>query len=254
MALDGKTALITGSGQGIGRAIAMRLARDGADIVVNYYRHRASAEETAEAIRALGCRALVVKAHVGDVEQLQRLFDATKQEFGSLDIFVANAASGLPKPISEVDLKGWDWSMNINARSLFLGAQHAIALMDGRSDGRILAITSLGSTRVLPNYGVIGVSKAAIDAIVRYYAVDLARRGITVNAIAPGVVDTHALTFFPEHDRILEETIRHTPVGRMCTPEDVGELAAFLCSPAAAMITGQVITIDGGASLLPVGV
>jgi enoyl-[acyl-carrier protein] reductase III len=254
VALDGKTALITGSGQGIGRAIAMRLARDGADIVVNYYRHRASAEETAEAIRALGCRALVVKAHVGDVEQLQRLFDATKQEFGSLDIFVANAASGLPKPISEVDLKGWDWSMNINARSLFLGAQHAIALMDGRSDGRILAITSLGSTRVLPNYGVIGVSKAAIDAIVRYYAVDLARRGITVNAIAPGVVDTHALTFFPEHDRILEETIRHTPVGRMCTPEDVGELAAFLCSPAAAMITGQVITIDGGASLLPVGV
>jgi enoyl-[acyl-carrier protein] reductase III len=144
--------------------------------------------------------------------------------------------------------------MNINARSLFLGAQHAIKLMEGRAGGRILAITSLGSTRVLPNYGVIGVSKAAIDAIIRYYAVDLASRGVTVNAIAPGVVDTHALTFFPEHDRILEETIRHTPTGRMCTPEDVAELAAFLCSDAASMITGQVITIDGGASLLPAGV
>jgi len=254
MGLEGKAALITGSGQGIGRAIAIRLAKAGADIVVNYYRHRATADETAEAIRALGRKAVVVKAHVGEVDQLQRLFDVARQEFGYLDIFVANAASGLPRTISEVDLKGWDWSMNINARSLFLGAQQAGQLMAGRKAGRILAITSLGSTRVLPNYGVIGVSKAAIDAIVRYYAVDLAPRGITVNAIAPGVVDTHALTFFPEHDRILEETLRHTPAGRLCTPEDVGELAAFLCSSSAAMITGQVITIDGGASLLPAGV
>jgi enoyl-[acyl-carrier protein] reductase III len=252
--LEGKVALITGSGQGIGRAIAIRLAKEGADVVVNYVRHRSTAEETAAAIRVLGRKALVVKAHVGDAEQLQQLFDAAKREFGYLDVFVANAASGLPKSISEIDIKGWDWSMNINARSLFLGAQQAIKLMEGRKGGRIIAITSLGSTRVLPNYGVIGVSKAAIDAIVRYYAVDLASRGITVNAIAPGVVDTHALTFFPEHDRILEETIRHTPAGRMCTPEDVAELAAFLCSDAAAMIVGQVITIDGGASLLPAGV
>lgn len=252
--LNGKVALITGSGQGIGRAIALRLARDGADIVVNYVRHRTTAEETATAIRGLGRRALVVKAHVGDVEQLDALFDAARQEFGFLDIFVANAASGLPKSISEIDQKGWDWSMNINARSLFLGAQRAAQLMAGRTDGRIIAITSLGSTRVLPTYGVIGVSKAAIDALVRYYAVDLAARGITVNAIAPGVVDTRALTFFPDYDRIITETIRHTPAGRMCTPDDVGELAAFLCSPAAAMITGQVITIDGGASLLPAGV
>jgi enoyl-[acyl-carrier protein] reductase III len=254
VSLEGKVALITGSGQGIGRAIAIRLARDGADIVVNFVRHRSTAEETAAAIRALGRKAIVVKAHVGDVEQLQQLFDAAKQEFGYLDIFVANAASGLPKPIGEVDLKGWDWSMNINARSLFLGAQQAVKLMEGRTGGRIIAITSLGSTRVLPNYGVIGVSKAAIDAIVRYYAVELARRGIAVNAIAPGVVDTHALTFFPEHDRILAETISHTPAGRMCTPDDVADLAAYLCSDAATMIVGQVITIDGGASLLPAGV
>ncbi len=254
MSLDGKVALITGSGQGIGRAIALRLAGEGADIVVNFFRHRSTADETADMIRALGRKALVVKAHVGEAEQLQQLFDATKEEFGYLDIFVANAASGIPQPISAVNVKGWDWAMNINARSLLLGAQQAIKLMEGRSGGRILAITSLGSTRVLPSYGVIGVAKAAIDAIVRYYAVELAPRGITVNAIAPGVVDTHALTFFPEHGRILEETIRHTPAGRMCTPDDVAGLAAFLCSDAASMIMGQVITIDGGASLLPVGV
>jgi len=252
--LEGKVALITGSGQGIGRAIAVRLAKDGADIVVNFFRHRATAAETAEMIRALGRKAIVVKAHVGDAEQLQQLFDAAKQEFGYLDIFVANAASGIPQAISAVETKGWDWAMNINARSLFLGAQHALKLMEGRQGGRIIAITSLGSTHVLPNYGVIGVSKAAIDAIVRYYAVELAPRGIAVNAIAPGVVDTHALSFFPEHDRILEETIRHTPAGRMTTAEDVAGLASYLCSDAASMIVGQVITIDGGASLLPAGV
>jgi len=254
MGLQGRVALITGSGQGIGRAIAVRLAQDGADIVVNFFRHRSTAEETAEMVRALGRKAVVVKAHVGDAEQLEQLFAATQKEFGHLDIFVANAASGIPQPISQVDLKGWDWAMNINARSLLLGAQHALKLMEGRTGGRIIAITSLGSTHVLPNYGVIGVSKAAIDAIVRYYAVELAPRAITVNAICPGVVDTHALTFFPEHDRILAETIRHTPAGRMTTPEDVANLAAFLCSDAASMIIGQVITVDGGASLLPVGV
>lgn len=250
MGLEGKVALVTGSGRGIGRAIAVRLAADGADIVVNFLRSRSNAEETAEQVRALGRQALVVKAHVGDEEQLRRLFQAVRDEFGYLDVFVANAASGIPKNVTEVDGKAWDWSMNINARSLFLGAQEAVKLMDGRRGGRILAITSLGSTRVLPSYGVIGVSKAAIDALVRYLGVDLAARGITVNAISPGVVDTHALSFFPEHDRILEESARRTPAGRLCTPEDVAGVTSFLCSNAADMIIGQVITVDGGASLV----
>jgi enoyl-[acyl-carrier protein] reductase III len=247
--LEGKVALVTGSGRGIGRAIAVRLAQDGADIVVNYFRNRPTAEETAALVQATGRKALVVKAHVGDVEQLQHLFETIRQEFGYLDIFVANAASGIPKNIIDVDVKGWEWTMNINARSLLLGAREAVKLMNGRPNGRIIAITSLGSTRVLPNYGVIGVSKAAIDALVRYLGVDLIARGITVNAIAPGVVATHALTFFPQHDRIIEEAIKRTPAGRLCTPEEVAAVASFLCSESAAMIVGQVITIDGGASL-----
>lgn len=251
MSLEGKVALVTGSGRGIGRAIAVCLARDGADIVVNYFRSRPTADETAEMVRTLGRRAVVVKANVGDVEHLQRLFDTVGDEFGGLDIFVSNAASGVLGPITGVPLKGWDWTMNINARSLFLGAQQAVKLMEGRAGGRIIAITSLGSTHVLPHYGVVGVSKAAIEAIVRYLAAELAPRGITVNAIAPGTVDTHALTHFPNRERLLEDSIRHTPAGRLCTPEDVANVAAFLCSDAAAMIIGQVIVVDGGASLVP---
>jgi enoyl-[acyl-carrier protein] reductase III len=247
--LEGKVALVTGSGRGIGRAIAVRLAQDGADVVVNFFRNRPTAEETAEMVRAAGRRAVVVKAHVGDAGHLQAMFDTVRQEFGHLDIFVSNAASGIPKPMMEADLKGWDWAMNINARSLFLGAQHAVKLMEGRPGGRIIAITSLGSTRVLPNYGVIGASKASIDALVRYLGVELAPRAITVNAIAPGTVDTHALTFFPDHDYIISESTRRTPAGRLCTPEDVAAVASFLCSDAAAMIVGQVITVDGGASI-----
>lgn len=247
--LEGKVALVTGSGRGIGSAIAVRLAQDGADVVINYFRNRVTAEETAARIQALGRKAVVVKAHVGDAEQLQRLFSTVGQEFGYLDIFVANAASGIPRPMMELDTKAWDWTLNINSRSLFLGAQQAVKLMQGRPSGRIIAITSLGSTRVLPNYGIIGVSKAAIDTLVRYLGVELVARGITVNAIAPGVIDTHALTAFPHYDQIIAEAIKRTPAGRLCTPEEVAALASYLCSDAAAMIAGQVITIDGGASL-----
>ena len=121
--------------------------------------------------------------------------------------------------------------------------------MEGRGGGRIIAITSLGSTRVLPNYGVIGVSKAGIDALVRYLGVELAPRGIVVNAICPGTVDTRALTFFPDHDWIISESVKRTPAGRLCSPEDVAALASFLCTEEAAMIVGQVVVVDGGASL-----
>lgn len=247
----GKVALVTGSGRGIGRAIALKLAAEGADVVVNYFRHREPAEETAAAITALGRRALVVKAHVGKEESLRELFTATCEAFGGLDFFIANAASGVLKPITEIDRKDWEWTLGINAQSLLFGAQEAVKLMAGRGGGAIVAVTSAGSTRVLPAYGIVGVSKAAIDAIIRYLAVELAPQGIAVNAVSPGVVDTGALDFFPfGREQIVSTAAQRTPAGRIVTPEEVAEVVAFLCSPAARMICGQVIVIDGGLGLL----
>jgi enoyl-[acyl-carrier protein] reductase III len=250
---DNKIALVTGSGRGIGRAIALRLAEEGADVVVNFFRNREPAEETAEAIRALGRRALVVKANVGDLDELRRLYQAVEEQFGGLDILVHNAASGYNRPAMEQKPRGWEWTMNINARSLLFGAQHAARLMSGRN-GSIVAISSQGSARVLPDYVLVGASKAALEALVRYLGVELAPLGITVNAVSPGLVVTDALNHFAslqgKGQRTIEDAAAGTPAGRLCTPEDVAGVVSFLCTPAARLICGQTIVVDGGYGLL----
>ncbi len=246
-----KIALITGSGRGIGRAIALHFARQGADVVINYFRNRKPAEETAAAVRQLGRRALVVKANVGDLDDLQRLFAETEAAFGGLDFFIHNAASGYNRPALEQKPKGWDWTMNINARSLLFGAQHAARLMQPRGGGAIVSISSPGAQRVLPDYVLVGASKAALEALTRYLAVELARQNIVVNAVSPGVVLTEALRHFDalKDEGLVDRTVAATPAGRLATPEDVAGVVAFLCSPAAAMIRGQTLTVDGGYSL-----
>ena len=250
MPLTGKTAVITGSGRGIGRAIALELASRGCNVVVNYFRRRAPAEETAHEIEARGARALVVKAHVGDEDQVRNLVRTAADHFGSVDIFVGNAASGVLKPAMEQGAKEWDWSMNINARSILFGVQEAFPYMKARGWGRVITITSIGSVRVLPEYSMVGISKAAIEALTRYLAVELAPYGITVNAISPGVVETEALDVFPSKDAIIASARERTPAGRLVTPEEIGRIAAWLCSDDAAMIVGQTIIVDGGHSLL----
>ncbi len=246
-----KTALVTGSGRGIGKAIALRLAQDGADVVINFHRNVAPAEDTARQVRELGRRALVVKANLSKTEDIDLLFDAVAAEFDGLDVFINNAASGFNRPAMEQKVTGWDWTMNVNARAFLFAAQRAAPLMEKRGGGHIVAISSPGSQRVMPDYIAVGASKAALESLTRYLAVELAPKNIVVNAVAPGLVLTDALQHFAVlgDPQIIERAIANTPAGRVVTPEDVAGLVAFLCSPAAFMIRGQVIVMDGGFTL-----
>ncbi len=253
--LLGKVALITGGGRGIGKAISLRLAQLGADIFINYVRNQAPAEETAEAARSMGRRAATFRANVGKVEDIQRLFDQIESEFGGLDIFISNAGSGFNRPAMQQKETGWDHTLNVNARSLLFASQRAVPLMETRGGGNIIAITSPGSQRVLPDYVAVGASKAALEALVRYLAVELASKNIVVNAVSPSIVETDALKHFASlsDPEVLTRAIANTPAGRLVQPEDVAGVVAFLCSSDAAMIRGQVIVVDGGLTLLTRG-
>lgn len=249
--LKERVAVITGSSRGIGRAIALELASKGADIVVNYWRKRSAAEEVVAEVEARGQRGIAVKANVGDAAEVDAMFERVRSEFGRCDILVGNAASGVIRPITQVEDKHWDWTLDINARSILRCARQAAPLMEAHGWGRIIGVTSFGSTRVFSEYGVIGVSKAAIEAIIRYLAVELAPMGIVANAVSPGIVETDALKFFPINlDETLQAAAKRTPARRIATPEDVARVVAFLCSDDAAMIVGQTIVVDGGWSLL----
>jgi len=245
--LQGKVALVTGSSRGIGKAIVLRLAENGVNIVVNYVRHRRDAEETANLIEKKGAHCLVVKANVANNEDVETMFGLIKEKYGRLDILVSNAASGVLKPVMELSSRHWNWAMDINARSLLTLAQQAMPLMvDG---GRIIAVSSLGSVRAVENYTAVGASKAALESLVRHLAVELGPKGILVNTISAGAVDTEALKKFPNREEILGAALERTPVGRLTTPEDVADLALFLCSPLARMIHGQTVVVDGGYSI-----
>ncbi|MBX3066797.1 MAG: enoyl-[acyl-carrier-protein] reductase FabL [Anaerolineae bacterium] len=251
---EGKVALITGSGRGIGRTIALRMAQEGARVVINFFRNREPAEEAMMMIRELGAEALLVRANVAEEDDLARMIAETEQAFGGLDILINNAANGFNRPVMEQRVKGWDWTMNINARAALFAAQHAAPLMEKRGGGYIINMTSIGAEHVLPDYVVVGASKAALEAVTRYLAVELAPMNISVNAVSAGVVMTEALEHFPQLSSWfdgMEQIKKRIPAGRMVTPEDVAAAVCFLCTPDAQMIRGQILLVDGGFLLKP---
>lgn len=241
-----KVAVVTGSGRGIGRAVALNLASQGADIVVNYFRRREPAEETVRDIEALGRKAVAVKADMGEPDQIDKLIDEAVQAFGGFDILINNAASGYFRPVMEQRVKGWDWTMNINARAALFTSQKAAPIMAQRGGGAIVNMMSIGNLRTLPDYVVIGASKGALEVVTRYCAVELSKFNIVCNAVSPGVIETEALNYITFKDQMINGAIERTPAGKLVTPEDVAKCVAFLCSPDAHMIRGQTIVIDGG--------
>ena len=178
------------------------------------------------------------------------MFDEVRERFGYLDILVNNSASGVNRPAAEVTAHHWDWTLNVNARGAWLCARAALPLMQSRGGGAVVSISSLGARRVMKDYFLVGVSKAALEAVTRYLAVEFAPHGIRVNAVSGGLVETDALKSFAWGTEVIDDTVRRTPAGRMVEPEDLAQVVAFLCTPAAAMIRGQTIVVDGGFSLL----
>jgi len=232
---------ISGGTRGIGKAIALRFARDGAKrVAVGYMRNDSAANETAEELRALGAEPVLVRGNITSSRVLEEV-----AALGPLDVLVHNAATGVIRPALETEDKHWDWTMNANARALLQLARVAAPQMPAGSS--IVAISSLGAQRVLDNYILVGASKAALESLVRYLGVELAP-GIRVNAVSGGVVETGALEHFPNKDEMLAGGAAN-PVGRLVTPEDIAGAVAFLCGPDADMIRGQTIVVDGGFSL-----
>lgn len=245
-----KVALVTGSSRGIGKKTAIRLAREGYDVVINYARSKEAALETAKAIEGMGRKAHVIKANVGDVEKIRNMFREIDDTFGRLDVLVNNAASGVQRPLMELKENHWDWTMNINSRAALFCAQEAAKVMEKTGGGKIVNVSSIGSIRYLENYTAVGVSKASLEALTRYLAVELASKNIVVNAVSGGVVETDALKSFPNRDEILEEARKKTPAGKIVAIDDIVNVIMFLLSDEAYMIRGQTIIVDGGISLL----
>jgi enoyl-[acyl-carrier protein] reductase III len=240
---SGRTALVTGGSRGIGRAISLAFARCRARVLVNFREDRTSAEETVAAIEREGGESAALQANLAHPDDVRALFASVRE----LDFLVHNAALGSFKPVLDLRANQWDLSMSVNARALLLCAQQAAAVL--RPGGAIVSISSLGSGRVVPAYGAIGASKAALESLTRSLAVEMAPAGVRVNAVSGGVVDTASIRHHPGWEELGARAKAQTPSGRLGTPEEIASVVLFLCSPAASWIAGQTIVVDGGMSL-----
>ena len=241
--IDGRAVLVTGGTRGIGKAIALRFAQLGASrVVIGYLRKDSVAEEAADELREAGTEPLAVRGNVASQKTVAEL-----ASHGPYAAVVHNAATGVIRSALETEDRHWNWTMEANARALLSLARVCAPEMEHGSS--LVGVSSLGSTRVMENYVLVGASKAALESVVRYLAVELAPRGIRVNAVSAGLVETGALEHFPNREAMLSSSRARTPAGRMVEPEDVAGAVAFLCSPDAEMVRGHVLVVDGGFSL-----
>jgi enoyl-[acyl-carrier protein] reductase III len=244
MSLDGRSVLVTGGTRGIGKSIALRLASDGAArVVLGYLRNDQAAEAAANGLRAAGTEPVLVRGNVASEKVVAEF--ASHGPYGAI---VHNAATGVIKPALETEDKHWDWTLGANARALLSLARACAPTMEPGSS--IVAVSSLGSQRVLENYVLVGTSKAALESVVRYLAVELAPRDIRVNAVSAGVVETEALDYFPNREEMIRAGKTRTPAGRLVEPDDVAGAVSYLCSTDAEMVRGHTLIVDGGYSLL----
>lgn len=249
--LTGRVALITGGSRGIGRATALRLAEAGADVVINFVTSQSAASEVANEIARLGRSAITVKADMSEPEDISSMLEIVGNEFGKLDIVISNAASGGFRQLMDASPANFEAAMNTNVRALMLLAQEALPLM--RHEGprrKIIALSSHGSHRALPAYGLIGASKAAIESLVRHLALELGNQGINVNTVLAGLVETDSTKNFPGAQQAFAEVAgRRLVSGLPLSPEAVANTLLFLCSPLSDLIQGQTIVVDGGEAL-----
>ncbi len=247
MISDKITALVTGGSRGIGRAISLKLASTCAErVFVNYLQNDEEAEKTKKCVEDTGCQCFLEKANMLYPEEIDSMFTRIKNKTDHLDVFIHCAALGTFKPLIEIKPNQWDLTMNINARAFLICAQKCLNL----KIRKIVAISSLGSQRALPNYGAMGPTKAALESLIRYLAAELAPQGIQVNGVTGGFIETDSIKKFPNFDRLVQQIIQRTPAQRMGRPDDIADVVMFLINSQAEWIYGQTIVADGGISLL----
>lgn len=242
-----KVAIVTGASRGIGRACALRLAKDGIDIVVNYNSNEEEAMKVVNAIKDMGCDAIAVKANVANQKDVAAMFREAYKHFGHIDILVNNAGVVDDAYLLMLNNDSLDRSLDINIKGYFYCSQQAALKMFKQKSGRIVNVSSVSSKLALAGQSVYGATKGAVNSMTATLAKELAPYGIQVNAVAPGFITTEMIEAIPEEKK--EEYLKNIPMGRLGKVEEVAEVVNMLCSDVASYITGQVIVIDGGLSL-----
>ncbi len=246
MSLANKVAVVTGGSRGIGKGICLALAKNGANVVVNYAKNREAAQSTVKECEKLGGKAIAVMADVGSSSDANRLFQTVLDTFGRIDILVNNAGVENVAPFLEMKEAQWDVVFNTNVKGIYLCTQQAARIMKKSGGGTVINISSTTAQQVWTGYAHYCSSKAAVDMLTKCLAVELAPFGIIVNAIAPGTVDTEMSQEDLKGEGLMDVVVRRTPIKRLGTPEDIARAVIYLCDEAGDWLTGEIITIDGG--------